>query len=356
MVEYYLHLFPDTASHDAVYDGDQYREPWVALTEQTSAVTYNRPPSWTFDEAILDLSLYDQEKLVVEDLGADGYYMYLSNSAQTVQSIMSDGINFSAAVNVRGREMTIPSDASFKLIAYQEVSLPGREFTYDDITVQTGGSEDYYVYLYDLSTDTATRVHCVTGGSTYFEIPHNFTAVPLTEREFSSKRLREKLDVDLVQHLPVLTDNVYGGSYVRENYYNEDGIFVFTNDIETEDPEYFVNVMCGVKFSDFFTVNSMSGDASNLFTMDITRKPFWTDNVQVSYLDNQLRYWYDGVLPETGFDIPREVDFYVRLTIDGTEVARSDASKLTNYTVFYKGSKFSNTGDEFSVDVLLSHR
>ena len=38
----YLHLFSTTAEHDAVYNGNGYREPWVALTESTDLITFNK--------------------------------------------------------------------------------------------------------------------------------------------------------------------------------------------------------------------------------------------------------------------------------------------------------------------------
>lgn len=38
----YLHLFSTTAEHDAVYNGSGYNEPWVALTESTDLITFNK--------------------------------------------------------------------------------------------------------------------------------------------------------------------------------------------------------------------------------------------------------------------------------------------------------------------------
>lgn len=352
----YLHLFSDSGSHDDVYNGGSYNEPWVAYIEDDELVTYNKP-SWTFDEAILDLSLYDHENLVVEEFNG-GHWMWLSNSAQTVQSIMRDGINYNAAVFVSGEhEMPIPSDASFKLITDHEVSLPGREFTYaEDITVQTRDRNESYIYFYDLSSDVATRVHCVTGGTSYFDIRRNFIQAPLVEREFSSKRLYEKLDVDLVQHLPQLTDKVYYAS-LHDYGIMRGNELVF----EPLDDEYFkplddksVAVHCGVKYSDFFTVNSMSGDSSNVFTMDITRKPFWTDKCYLGWSDNYLPKWYDGYSEDMSFKIPSKEDFYVRLVVDGSEVARSDKMNLSSY----EGSEFGNynyfEGYGFYVNVYMS--
>lgn len=352
----YLHLFSDSSSHDAVYDGSSYSEPWVAYIEDDELVTYNKP-SWTFDEAILDLSLYDHENLVVEEFD-EGHWMWLSNSGQTVQSIMSDGINYNAAVFVSGEhEMPIPSDASFKLITDHEVSLPGREFTYDDVTVQTSDMNESYLYFYDLSSDVVTRVHCVTGGTSYFGYGYNFIQATLVEREFSGKRFHEKLDVDLVQHLPQLTDRVYDASYLDwKAFYHtfrftvENGAFVFQDhsSVGTLLPPN-TAVICGVKYSDFFTVNSMSGDSSNVFTMDITRKPFWTDKCYLNWKDSDLPEWYDGYSEDMSFDIPREVDFYVRLVVDGSEVARSIIQNID----YYYGSVFSNNEDGFYIDFIM---
>ena len=40
----YLHLFENSTAHDAVYNGDEYQEPWVAYIEDDEMVTYNKPP------------------------------------------------------------------------------------------------------------------------------------------------------------------------------------------------------------------------------------------------------------------------------------------------------------------------
>lgn len=39
---YYIHLFETKAAHDAVYDGENYNEPWVASIDATGDVTYNK--------------------------------------------------------------------------------------------------------------------------------------------------------------------------------------------------------------------------------------------------------------------------------------------------------------------------
>ena len=38
----YLHLFKDSTAHDAVYNADEYQEPWVAYIEDDETVTYNK--------------------------------------------------------------------------------------------------------------------------------------------------------------------------------------------------------------------------------------------------------------------------------------------------------------------------
>jgi len=42
-MEQYLHLFGTKAEHDAVYNGQEYGEPWTALIDATDEVTYNKP-------------------------------------------------------------------------------------------------------------------------------------------------------------------------------------------------------------------------------------------------------------------------------------------------------------------------
>lgn len=38
----HINYFETQAAHDAVYNGDGYREPWVALTEQNNLITFNK--------------------------------------------------------------------------------------------------------------------------------------------------------------------------------------------------------------------------------------------------------------------------------------------------------------------------
>ena len=39
----YLHLFDTVSAFTEAYNGEAYQEPWVSYTEETSAVTYNKP-------------------------------------------------------------------------------------------------------------------------------------------------------------------------------------------------------------------------------------------------------------------------------------------------------------------------
>ena len=51
----YLHLFETENAFSAVYDGEDYLEPWVSLTMETSAVNYNKAEE-PVGEIWLDLS------------------------------------------------------------------------------------------------------------------------------------------------------------------------------------------------------------------------------------------------------------------------------------------------------------
>lgn len=45
----YLHYYDTKAAHDAVYNGSDYQEPWVAYIESDEIVTYNKPHDYSND-------------------------------------------------------------------------------------------------------------------------------------------------------------------------------------------------------------------------------------------------------------------------------------------------------------------
>lgn len=38
----FLHLFDDDASFEESYNGEEYKEPWVSLTEENDEVNYDK--------------------------------------------------------------------------------------------------------------------------------------------------------------------------------------------------------------------------------------------------------------------------------------------------------------------------
>ena len=58
----HLHLFETQVSHDSLYEGDNYKEPWIAYTLDNASVTFNRPHDYSKDyftiEALEDGNVY----------------------------------------------------------------------------------------------------------------------------------------------------------------------------------------------------------------------------------------------------------------------------------------------------------
>ena len=58
----YLHLFETQVSHDSLYEGDNYKEPWIAYTLDNASVTFNKPHDYSKDyftiEALEDGNVY----------------------------------------------------------------------------------------------------------------------------------------------------------------------------------------------------------------------------------------------------------------------------------------------------------
>ena len=58
----HLHLFETQVSHDSLYEGDNYKEPWIAYTLDNASVTFNKPHDYSKDyftiEALEDGNVY----------------------------------------------------------------------------------------------------------------------------------------------------------------------------------------------------------------------------------------------------------------------------------------------------------
>jgi len=63
----YLHLFETEAQFDAAYNGENYLEPWVSLTEDVDRVDYNKRDEWEY----VDLGLPSGTLWAIKNLGAD---------------------------------------------------------------------------------------------------------------------------------------------------------------------------------------------------------------------------------------------------------------------------------------------
>ena len=45
----HLHLFETQLNHDSLYEGDNYKEPWIAYTLDNASVTFNKPHNYSKD-------------------------------------------------------------------------------------------------------------------------------------------------------------------------------------------------------------------------------------------------------------------------------------------------------------------
>ena len=313
----YLHLFDTKANHDAVYNGNGYEEPWVGYIEATDDVSYNKP-SWLFDDMVADLSKYNYENLIVTNL--DGFQIYLSNSANTLSSIVSGTSKYNVNVSLWSENpIEIPADASFIYITWEN-EIPGRSFTegttytlqYQDVTET--------LYIYDFSTMAKHTVNKVYGDKETLETeaPRDFPTLnyeysPVVQREITNNRVYNKLDVDTVQHFPQLTMNTYG----MTRY----GVFEYDND------DMFIGIY-GLVQEDFFDISGLTEDTTNhVNTLSILPKQLVTEHVN-------FRYSYSDMFG----DVPCRTSCTFILLVDGVEVDRvSGIYQDCSYSYYWEG-------------------
>lgn len=95
----YLHKYDTKAAHDAVYNGSDYQEPWVAYIDATDEVTYNKNILYTItNDTSVELyytngTITPQNSIMVEK--GDSFEAYLQHYSQAdggfnVQVIMGN--------------------------------------------------------------------------------------------------------------------------------------------------------------------------------------------------------------------------------------------------------------------------
>ena len=99
----YLHLFETQVSHDSLYEGDNYKEPWIAYTLDNASVTFNKPHDYSKDYFTIE---------ALED--GNVYFKYLSFAPTANQRYIEyskdNGETWTRTTNVNNEEviMTIP--------------------------------------------------------------------------------------------------------------------------------------------------------------------------------------------------------------------------------------------------------
>jgi len=322
----YLHLYSTQAQHDADYNGDAYDEPWVALTEQTAALTYNKR-SLPLEQAAKDTSMYDNETLVV----VDG--ILFGTTAQRKMCLLAQPIAETERVNYIGKRIaqnsavdcaaavvttyktdgtvTVPEDATYILVAdgKTEYDFGTREFADGgtitvEATPRNSGAESVSTlpspyYIFDLKTDIRYFVRFITSDTltAYSGFPKvTVTPAQIDMEYLPAKGKVYKVDIKAVQHASqILTAEatLHAGEL---GTVSADGV-MFT----------------AAPMTAFYTIVSRTGDGTPNQTITATSTPLMTQN---------LLHQSEEVWDKSGF-VPAEQYKYtacsMTLIMDGAE-------------------------------------
>lgn len=323
----YLHLYSTQAQHDADYNGEAYDEPWVALTEQTDTLTYNKR-SLPLEQAAKDTSMYDNETLVVVDKTLFGTKAqrkmcllaqpiedteranYIEN--QIAQNSAVDCAAGVVMTYTTGGTVTVPEDATYILVAdgKTEYGFGTREFTDGGtITVEAtpnqSGLESVSTlpspyHIFDLKTDIIYFVRFITSDTLKRSGFPKVTVTPaqIDMEYMPAKGKVYKVDIKAVQHASqILTaedTTLYSG---KLGTVSADGV-LFT----------------AAPMTAFYTIVSRTGDGTPNQTITATSTPLMTQNL--------LHQTEEEMWDKSGF-VPAEQYKYtacsMTLIMDGAE-------------------------------------
>lgn len=314
----YLHLFETEESHDAYYGGDDYLEPCVALTEETSEVSFNKPAR-RIDDILNDLAFYPKGKTIVIDmestLGGTSIYnrhILLSDDGfGSLSSMVSDGITYDMGVefiNSLTDFPAVPVDSKVMLITNYAHSFDDESiFRFDDefetgetYTVYKKKALSYSIWVYDLANRVKHTVNIVSGNAATPLFPtYTVSYTPVVQREITKKKIRV-IDADALRHITQLSDRYYTKGSV-------DNVGLLMMDVGEDDAAVRVT---STEISDYLTYTVENYGKENIQTLSIVTKPLF----------RHLSFSLANVL-----DI-QDGTWTYRVVVDGVEVASTEFS------------------------------
>ncbi len=147
----HLHLFETQVSHDSLYEGDNYKEPWIAYTLDNASVTFNKPHDYSKDYFTIE---------ALED--GNVYFKYLSFAPTANQRYIEyskdNGTTWSRTTNVDNTQvvMTIPLLTGEKALVRGDNDAFG---TYDDGSFGFYGSCFYSDIKFNASGNIMSLLH-----------------------------------------------------------------------------------------------------------------------------------------------------------------------------------------------------
>ena len=97
-MESYIHLYGTNSEFTAAYNGPDYKEPWLSLTEENMEVNYNKPK-------LIDFSTEPLTFNIVSDGTIN--WTVLGSSAKTIEYKLNDDNWASITSNTEGAKITV---------------------------------------------------------------------------------------------------------------------------------------------------------------------------------------------------------------------------------------------------------
>ena len=99
-MESYIHLYETNSEFTEAYNGPDYKEPWLSLTEENMEVNYNKPKLIDFSTEPLTFNITS---------GGSINWTVLGSSAKTIEYKLNDGNWASITSNTEGAKITVYS-------------------------------------------------------------------------------------------------------------------------------------------------------------------------------------------------------------------------------------------------------
>ena len=96
----YLHLFETQVSHDSLYEGDNYKEPWIAYTLDNASVTFNKPHDYSKDYFTIEALEDGNITITIPDIIDSTYVTYISYSKDKSTWVKTDVNNTKQIITI----------------------------------------------------------------------------------------------------------------------------------------------------------------------------------------------------------------------------------------------------------------